>query len=106
MSEHNILNLISLAKTNIGKEETLPGVNLHVQALREPQKLTLEQPLWILCLEGELIVDLPYGDFRILKLGDSMTLAAGLNIQFTPLNESSDEDEVIILRTSIETKSV
>ncbi len=52
----------------------------------------LERSLWLLVLSGELIIDLPHGDFRILKVGDSLHLPTGLKIGFEPL------DDVVFLR--------
>lgn len=50
-----------------------------------PEQTTLARPRWLLVLEGELGIDLPYGDFRILKKGDSVTVAADIAVTLTPL---------------------
>ncbi len=46
--------------------------------------------VWLLVLEGELIIDLPHGDFRVLKVGDSVHLGdeRGEQITLTPLQEA------------------
>lgn len=69
------LNLLDLAKAASGDAKSALERELWVQALQGP--LTLEPATtWLLLLEGELIVDLPHGDFRILKVGDSVRLGA------------------------------
>ena len=82
------LNLINLAKSGVGEVLTVPQTDFKVQALFEPQPLELERPLWLLVLEGELIVDLPHGDFRTLKKGDSLRLEAPLKVTLTPLEST------------------
>jgi hypothetical protein len=69
------LNLLDLAKAAPGDAKSALERDLWVRALQGP--LTLEPAAtWLLLLEGELIVDLPHGDFRILKVGDSVRLGA------------------------------
>ena len=82
------LNLISLAKSGAGEVQAVPQTDLRVQALTEPQPLVIEDDVWLLVLEGNLIIDLPYGDFRTLKRGDSLQLTAPLEVTLTPLGET------------------
>ncbi len=70
-----LLNLLHLAKADPGTPKEVPQTPLQVQALTEPVVLA-PASLWLLLLEGELIIDLPHGDFRLLKAGDSLTLGA------------------------------
>jgi hypothetical protein len=53
--------------------QTVPGTALQVQALTAPTPLDAA-PMWLALLEGELIVDLPHGDFRVLKVGECLAL--------------------------------
>ena len=87
------LNLISLAKSGAGEVQAVPQTDFKVQVLGEPQPLVLDSDLWLLILEGDLILDLPHGDFRTLKKGDSLLLKAPLEATLTPL-----EDTVILQR--------
>ncbi len=87
-SVNDPLNLISLAKSGAGEVQTVPQTDFKVQMLNEPQALELKQTLWLLVLTGELIVDLPHGDFRTLKQGDSLRLDAPLKVTLTPLEET------------------
>ena len=86
------LNLLTLAK---GKPDgaTVPGTDLEVVSLSGKHDLSLERDLWLLVLSGEVIVDLPHGDFRMLKEGDCLHLPAGLAVSYQPL-----EDAVILQR--------
>ena len=79
------LNLLNLAKAEPGRAKSALTEGLSVQALTEP--LTLNPAgLWLLVLEGELIIDLPHGDFRVLKVGDSVQLKGQATL--TPLQQS------------------
>jgi hypothetical protein len=69
------LNLLHLAKTEPGVPKDALIKDFTVQALTAPQTLS-GASLWLLVLEGELIIDLPHGDFRVLKVGDSLELRA------------------------------
>ena len=88
-----VVNLIALARSN-PEGISLPGTTLAVSVVAEKAGMTLENDLWVLVLEGELIIDLPYGDFRILKTGESLHLNAGVKISWQPL------DEVVMLKSS------
>jgi hypothetical protein len=88
------LNVLSLARSS-DKPSSIPNTSLELLALRKIQHITLDKNLWILVLEGELIIDLPFGDFRVLKVGDSLQLAKGLTVKMEPL------EETVILRQSL-----
>lgn len=80
------LNLLHLAKAEPGVAKSVLSGDLSVQALTAP--LTLKPAaLWLLVLEGEIIADLPHGDFRVLKVGDSLRLEAPEAV-LTPLEEA------------------
>ena len=66
----------------------MPQTDFGVQMLTDPQPLILEREVWILVLSGNLIIDLPHGDFRTLKQGDSLHLEAPLEVTLTPLEET------------------
>lgn len=87
------LNLLNLARAALGDLRPVLGTPFMVQALRERREETLERALWLLALEGELILDLPHGDFRHLRRGDAVALEAGLTLTLTPLGEA------VVLRT-------
>ena len=78
------LNLITLAKGN-PRGSAVPGTGLETLLIETKEDLRLERGLWLLVLEGELIIDLPHGDFRILKAGDCIHLEQGLKISYQPL---------------------
>jgi hypothetical protein len=88
------LNVLSLARSS-DKAAGLPNTGLEVLSLSKKQTFTLEKNTWLLVLEGELIIDLPFGDFRHLNVGDSLQLAKGLQIKMEPL------EETVILRQNV-----
>ena len=81
------LNLITLAKGN-PSGSAVPGTGLETLLVETKESLRLEQPLWLLVLDGELIIDLPYGDFRILKAGDCIHLEQDLKVSLQPLESA------------------
>ena len=86
MSTTAPLNLLNLAKAEPGRAKSAFSRDLAVQALAEPLMLA-PAALWLLVLEGELIIDLPHGDFRVLKVGDSVQLGAERAV-LTPLQHA------------------
>ena len=92
MDGAQVLNLITLAKSSPAGA-AVPGTGLEVAVITEPSKAELERDLWLLVLTGELIIDLPHGDFRILKKGDAVQLDAGLKLSYQPV-----EDAVVLRR--------
>ena len=78
------LNLLGLARGN-PSGSSVPGTALEVLYLSAASREELSAPWWLLVLEGELILDLPHGDFRVLKTGDSLHLSAGLRLDWQPL---------------------
>ncbi len=82
-----VLNLINLAKAAGDGSRTVPGTPLKVKMAAKGEEV-LESDLWLLVLAGELIIDLPHGDFRHLKVGDSLKLQADMRVSYTPLSET------------------
>lgn len=80
------LNLLHLAKAEPGRPKSALAYDLLVQALAEPATFAPAE-LWLLVLEGELIIDLPHGDFRVLKVGDSVQVEAERAV-LTPLQSA------------------
>lgn len=87
------LNLLNLARS-AREPVKVPGGDFEVQFIGEKAKLALNRPLWLLVLDGELIVDLPYGDFHTLKRGDSVRLEPD-SVSWQPL------DEAVVLRKTL-----
>lgn len=63
----------------------MPGTALEVQALTERLELVTDSAYLLVLLEGQLIVDLPAGDFRVLTPGDSLQLGAELAVALQPV---------------------
>ncbi len=80
------LNLLNLAKTEPGHAKSALERDLSVQALTEPLTLSPAK-MWLVVLEGTLIIDLPHGDFYTLKVGDSVRLDA-VRATLTPLQDA------------------
>ncbi|HEX7004444.1 MAG TPA: hypothetical protein VF168_09695 [Trueperaceae bacterium] len=82
------LNLPGLARTGAGAPQSVPGTRFEVSLLETRTSSTLAEGRWLLLLAGELIVDLPHGDFRILAEGDALRLPAGLEVACQPVRPS------------------
>lgn len=63
----------------------VPGSGLSAQELRTRASRQLAHPQLLLVLEGSLVVDLPEGQFRVLKQGDSLLLPAGSQAALQPI---------------------
>lgn len=72
-----VLNLPALASSALGEAVAVPGQPFSVQQLLAPAVLYGAVPRWLTVLRGEVIVDLPSGDFRVLRSGDGVAFAPG-----------------------------
>jgi hypothetical protein len=81
------LNLLDLARSEPGRAVPVPGTDLRVMALQASTAETLTAPTWLLLITGDLLVDLPFGDFRHLEVGDSVVLPAE-PVRFEPIEPS------------------
>ena len=91
-----ILNLKNLAEASNGAA-SIAGTEIQVEQIREKRKLEPTSNLWLLVLEGELIIDLPHGDFRILRQNDSLRLSKNTEATLNPV------DTVIFLQANLQT---
>ena len=57
-------------------------------ALDAPRSADHAAGRWLVLLEGELILDLPHGDFRILRAGDRLAVPGGTEGTWTPVTPS------------------
>ncbi len=89
-----VLNLKNLAKAS-GGEAVIGGTGMQVEQITVKRRLEPSTNLWLLVLEGELIIDLPHGDFRILRKNDSLKLAKDTQATLNPV------DTVIFLQATI-----
>lgn len=72
------LNLLHLARAAGDQETAVPGTDLWVLSVEGRRREHLQTDAWCLVLAGDLIIDLPFGAFRILATGDALHLPAGL----------------------------
>ena len=86
-SASDIVNLLNLAKNSTG-QVNIANTSFLVERIAKKRKEQLPKDTWLLCLAGELILDLPYGDFRILRKGDAVYLPKGLGCSFNPVDPS------------------
>ncbi len=63
----------------------MPGTGIEVQALSVRLEVPTAVPALLLVHVGQLIVDLPDGQFRVLEVGDSLMLPAGAPVTLQPV---------------------
>lgn len=80
-----VLRLPSLARSRASDAAELPGTGLRVRSVRSRESRQLAGSQWFILLAGDLIVDLPYGDFRRLLPGDACRFEAGVDVVLNPL---------------------
>ncbi|MDF1524184.1 MAG: hypothetical protein P1P87_15375 [Trueperaceae bacterium] len=66
----------------------IPGRPWATARLERPVAWRLERARWLLALDAPLIVDLPFGDFRVLQRGDALELPAGLDVRVQPVRDA------------------
>jgi len=91
-----VLNLKSLAEATKGSA-LISGTGMQVERISGKRRLEPTSNLLIVVLEGELIIDLPYGDFRILRKNDSLQLSENIEATLNPvdLGDFSSSNTVI-----------
>lgn len=82
------LNLLALARGAPGRHQAVPGDALEVLAVAESGSHPALSGRWMLLLSGDLLVDLPYGDFRQLGPGDRLALPKDVVPSLKPLAAS------------------
>lgn len=82
------LNLLALARGAPGRRQAVPGGSLEVVAVDDAGPADGVAGRWVLLLAGDLLVDLPYGDFRHLAPGDRLALPSGIDVGYKPLEPS------------------
>jgi len=89
-----VLNLKSLAEATTGAF-AVSGTEIQVEQIDTKRRLEPTSNLLLVVLEGELIVDLPHGDFRILRQNDSLQLSETIEATLNPV------DTVIFLQAKL-----
>lgn len=81
----DVLNLLDLAKGEAAKP--LPALGVVLEQLSTPSPRQAAAGHYFLVLEGELIIDLPHGDFRILRANDLLVFEETIDITLTPVDD-------------------
>jgi mannose-6-phosphate isomerase-like protein (cupin superfamily) len=66
----------------------LTGASIEVVRLHSPLPDDEQREVFYLALEGELVVDMPLGQFAHLTPGDSVTVPAGTSRRLCPVGEA------------------
>lgn len=90
------LNLLGLARASGDAVAAVPGTDLGVRRLKGRVRERSRHAVWLLVLEGRLIVDLPHGDFRILERGDAIHLPAELAVAL----QSVEGEALVVWRSA------
>jgi hypothetical protein len=83
-----VLKLPTLARSRVGRAFVLPeSAGMEVLALERPTPGNAAKTFY-LCLEGELLIDLPFGDFVHLYAGDCVTLEREISRTLVPVGQA------------------
>lgn len=83
-----VVGVLGLA-TAAGEAGTaLPGRAWVAARLDRRVAWELARARWLLALDGSAIVDLPHGDFRMLRQGEALELPAGLAVSVQPVGDA------------------
>lgn len=86
MDDLRPLHLAALAHSAAGEAIEVPGADLRLQRIAEGHEPELNASMWLVVLDGRVIVDLPHGDFRVLERLDALRLPARLGCRLVPVD--------------------
>jgi hypothetical protein len=83
-----VVGVLGLARAAGEAGAALPGRAWVAARLERRVEWRLQRPRWLLALDAAVIVDLPYGDFRLLQRGDALELPAGTEVALQPVADA------------------
>jgi hypothetical protein len=83
-----VVGVLGLARAAGEAGAALPGRAWVAARLERRVGWRLARPRWLLALDAAVIVDLPYGDFRVLQRGDALELPAATEIALQPVADA------------------
>ena len=83
-----VVGVLGLARAAGEAGTALPGRAWVAARLERRVAWRLSGPHWLLALDAAVIVDLPYGDFRVLQRGDALDLPAGVDLALQPVGDA------------------
>lgn len=84
----DVVAVLGLARAAGPAGAALPGRALVAARIDGPVGWRLVRPRWLLALDAALIVDLPFGDFRVLQRGDALELPADVDLRLQPVGDA------------------
>jgi len=83
-----VVGVLGLARAAGEAGAALPGRPWVTARLEGRVGWRLTRRRWLLALDDAVIVDLPYGDFRVLQRGDALELPAGVDLVLQPVGDA------------------
>lgn len=83
-----VVGVLGLARAAGEAGAALPGRAWVAARLERRVAWRLQRARWLLALDAAVIVDLPYGDFRVLQRGDALELPAGSEVSLQPVADA------------------
>ncbi len=83
-----VVGVLGLARAAGEAGAALPGRPWVAARLEGRVGWRLTRRRWLLALDDAVIVDLPYGDFRVLQRGDALELPAGVDLVLQPVGDA------------------
>ncbi|MEM7735646.1 MAG: hypothetical protein AAF267_07625 [Deinococcota bacterium] len=94
MDVPDVLNLLDLASG--ADQHPVPALGAVLEQVTDPEPRHVLPDQWYMVLAGELIIDLPYGDFRILRANDLLVFDEAVDVTLTPV------EDVTLLRAALD----
>ena len=83
-----MVGVLGLARAAGEEGVALPGQAWVAARLERRVGWQLARPRWLLTLDAAAIVDLPFGDFRLLERGDALELPGGVEVWVQPVGDA------------------
>jgi hypothetical protein len=83
-----VIGVLGLARAAGEAGTALPGHAWVAARIERRIAWRLARRRWLLALDAAVIVDLPYGDFRVLQRGDALDLPAGVDLALQPVGDA------------------
>lgn len=83
----SVVGVLGLARAAGDGGAALPGRPWVAARIERRVTWRLASARWLLALDAAVIVDLPYGDFRVLQRGDALELPADTDLALQPVGD-------------------
>lgn len=84
-----VVSVLGLARAAGEGGAALPERPWVTARLETQTRWALARPRWLLVLEGDLLIDLPHRDFRVVHRGEALELPGDLALDLQPIGDAA-----------------